>query len=266
MAQTIVSNGCSCFFWLDSWNGFSFSASMPELFSLVKDKYFTVQQVCQTSAVHDLFHLPLSEEAYQQFIQLSVTIQSLELQEGSDSWTYIWGSNIFTSKRAYIHLSGTRQVHPGFSWLWKTCCQNKRKFFFWLLLKDRLSTRELLRRKRMVLDDYNCVLCHPSVEETLLHLFLACPFSQPCWATLGLVIQQPSDPYGTLMSFKNQLQLPFFMEIIVTMAWSIWTVRNDAIFKQVQPSLLHCRSVFIKEFAQVILRAKSSIAPFCLNG
>jgi hypothetical protein len=31
-----------------------------------------------------------------------------------------------------------------FRWLWKTCCQNKRKIFFWLLLKDRLSTRQLL--------------------------------------------------------------------------------------------------------------------------
>lgn len=57
----------------------------------------------------------------------------------------------------------------------------------------------------MVLEDYNCVLCQPAVEESLIHLFLACPFSQSCWATLGLIIQQPSDPYGTLVSFKNQL-------------------------------------------------------------
>ena len=106
-----------------------------------------------------------------------------------------------------------------------------REFFFWLLLKDRLSTRELLKRKRMVLDDYNCVLSNSTLEESLIHLFLACPFSSSCWATLGLVIQQPADPLGTLVSFKNQLQLPFFMKIIVTMCWAIWTIRNDVIFR-----------------------------------
>ena len=84
------------------------------------------------------FHLPLYEEAYQQYNQLLIIADSINLQIGSDSWTYIWNSGIFTSKRAYKHIMGHIQVHPAFSWLWKSCCQNKRKFFFWLLLKDRL--------------------------------------------------------------------------------------------------------------------------------
>lgn len=130
MAMATVNNGCSCFFWLDSWNGFSFSTSMPELFSFVKDKYITVHQVCQSPTLHDLFYLPLSKEAYKQFIQHSVIVQSLDLQGGFDSWVYIWGSNIFTSKCAYVQLTGTTHVHPVFSWLWKSCCQNKRKIFF----------------------------------------------------------------------------------------------------------------------------------------
>lgn len=110
----------------------------------------------------------------------------------------------------------------------------------------------------MALDDYNCVLCTHPTEESLTHLFLGCAFSNACWATFNLHIQQPTDPFGTLSSFKNQLQLPFFMEIIVTMAWSIWAVRNDAIFKQIPPSIQRCKSIFRKEFAQIILRAKSS--------
>jgi hypothetical protein len=103
------------------------------------------------------------------------------------------------------------------------------------------------------------------VEESLTHLFLDCPFSASCWATLQLVIQHPSDPLGTLVSFNDQLHLPFFMEIIVTMCWAIWTVRNDAIFRQVQPSIPHCKAIFKREFAQVILRAKSSLAPLLIQ-
>jgi hypothetical protein len=52
------------FLWLDTWNGFSLSTSMPELFSFVKDKYITVHQALQVTALSGLFHLPLSEEAY----------------------------------------------------------------------------------------------------------------------------------------------------------------------------------------------------------
>ena len=32
--------------------------------------------------------------------------------------------------------------------------KNKRKFFFWLWLKDWLNTRALLKRKNMALEDY----------------------------------------------------------------------------------------------------------------
>jgi hypothetical protein len=49
--------------------------------------------------------------------------------------------------------------------------------FFWLVLKDRISTRELLRRKNMNIEDYNCVLCSNSTDETLMHLLLQCPFA-----------------------------------------------------------------------------------------
>lgn len=113
----------------------------------------------------------------------------------------------------------------------------------------------------MHLDDYNCVLCTEALEESLVHLILECSFTRSCWFTLGLLIHNSSDPFGTLASFRAQLQQPFFMEIIVTMSWSIRMVRNDAIFKHVQPSVHHCKRIFRQEFALVILRAKNSLAP-----
>jgi hypothetical protein len=53
---------------------------------------------------------------------------------------------------------------------------NKCKVFFWQLLNDRLSTRELLKQRNMVLNDYNCILCNLGTEESLVHLLLASPF------------------------------------------------------------------------------------------
>lgn len=56
-----------------------------------------------------------------------------------------------------------------------------RKFFFWLVLRDRLNTRAMLRRRHMHLPDYHCVLCHCNVDEDLAHLLFHCPFAAACW-------------------------------------------------------------------------------------
>jgi hypothetical protein len=70
----------------------------------------------------------------------------------------------------------------------------------------------------MFLEDYNCVLCAASpTEESVLHLFLICPFAQNCWASLGLVVPQMMDPFDTIVMLRAQLHCPFALEIIITM-------------------------------------------------
>lgn len=208
-----------------------------------------------------MFHLPLSNEAYSQFQQLQIQIQNLQIDSDPDHWHYIWGSNVFSSSKAYKSLSGSTQAHPIFKWLWKSACQNKRKVFFWLLLKDRLSTRELLRRKSMILQDYNCALCSHDIEESLFHLFFDCPFAIVAWHLLNLVIPVNYTPIQIFEAFKIQLQSLFYMEILVTMCWAIWAVRNDAIFRGIPISLQRCKLIFKSEFASIILRAKPSLHP-----
>lgn len=57
---------------------------------------------------------------------------------------------------------------------------NTHKFFFWLMLRDRLNTRAMLQRKNMHLDSYCGVLCVVNIEEDIMHLFFECPFSSAC--------------------------------------------------------------------------------------
>ena len=59
-------------------------------------------------------------------------------------------------------------------------------------------------------------------------------------------------------SFKDQLQLPFFMEIVVTLCWSIWTIINDVIFMNIQASVQRCKTIFKTEFALITLRARAN--------
>lgn len=126
-------------------------------------------------------------------------------------------------------------------------------------MKDRISTRNLLKRKHMVLDDYNCPVCAIGSEETRLHLFLDCPFARVCWSTLGLQIGTPANPLDIITSFRVQLNLPFSLEIIISMSWAIWSVRNDAIFRNIQPTIHNAKRHFRSDFAQVIHSTNHSL-------
>jgi len=164
------------------------------------------------------FHLPLSPEAFAQFNELTSVLQGLQLHHSSNTWSYIWGSSSFSSNRAYKCLIGHRQIYIPFKWLWRSSCQNKRKFFFCLVLKDRFSTRALLPRRNMHLPDYNCVLCGLNFEEDLAYLLCHCPFFVVCWSTLQLILPSSDDPCFIVECFKLQLGLPFFMKIIINMS------------------------------------------------
>ena len=92
-------------------------------------KYF-----CATGNRETLFHLPLSQEAYEEFMILQDICNSAAqiTQEGNqDRWTY-WGLENFTVKRAYRAMSEILDAPIQLSWLWDSCCQQKHKFFFWL--------------------------------------------------------------------------------------------------------------------------------------
>jgi hypothetical protein len=147
-------------------------------------------------------------------------------------------------------------VNPAF---WKCPSQPKHKVFFWLLLKDRLSTRNILRRRNMVIENYNCVLCNYSVEETLEHLFLHCDFAKQCWNLLGIDIPTNSNFPDIVSIPKARLQSEFFMVTIILMSWSIWKARSDLIFKNLQTNVQNCKMNFFNELNLVLFRVKPSL-------
>jgi hypothetical protein len=96
---------------------------------------------------------------------------------------YIFGVLVFLlQSKSMKYIKGNQQAPPPFQWIWKSHCQDKHKVFFWLLLNDRLNTRNLLRRKQFNAPNVECVMYRHGVEETIKHLFLECEFAQFCWA------------------------------------------------------------------------------------
>jgi hypothetical protein len=134
--------------------------------------------------------------------------------------------------------------------MWKSCVLGKHKFFFWLLLRDRLNTRELLRRKNLDLRDYNCVLCNTHSKESLLHLFFDCRFSRWCWRFVNVQWNTSLDPQDMLIRGRRQFNSPIFREVIMITGWTIWCYRNAIIFDGVSVSLGRWRIAFRDEFSK----------------
>lgn len=129
------------------------------------------------------------------------------------------------------------------------------------VLKDRLSTRELLRRRNMELESYTCVLCNDSEEESIVHLFSTCTFAYHCWHSLGVQTSANLSPQQNLEMMRTQINKPFFMEVIILTSWAIWMSRNNKIFKNVPPSVQSCRAIFKMELSSLLWRAKKKILP-----
>ncbi|KAG8052070.1 hypothetical protein GUJ93_ZPchr0001g31242 [Zizania palustris] len=181
VASPVVGDGSSTSFWSDNWGGSPLKFPCHD-FSFSKNKSISVKHFFNSDGLADLFFLPLSHEAFWELEQLDHLLASLNLfPDSANAWTFIWGSSAYSSSLFYNHHFKHLPTHPIFGHLWKAKCTNKIKVFFWLLLMDRLNTRNILHRKHILPPniDRNCALHSDDQEETSLHLFF-CSFSQSC--------------------------------------------------------------------------------------
>ena len=151
MVSIKVNNGSSCLFWLDSWDSTILKDSYPQAFSFAKNKNISVYNVMNAENITELFQLPLSQIAFDQCYEIETRLNSLPWDQNiQDQWKLGMSStSTFKSATAYKALMGHQTIEPTFKWTWKSFCQPKYKVFFWLLLHDRLNTRNILRRKQM---------------------------------------------------------------------------------------------------------------------
>ncbi|KAF8689582.1 hypothetical protein HU200_041757 [Digitaria exilis] len=82
------------------------------------------------------------------------------------------------------------------------------------------------------------------MEESLEHLFLQRPFAHQCWGFLQLQISDPDDLFAPVDTLKSQLQVLFFMDVVILLCWTIWMARNDLIFRGIQPTIQNSKVTF----------------------
>ena len=206
------------------------------------------------------FHLPLSIEAHDEFIQLQLDLHDTTLlSEGNDAWICTLGKGVYKPSLAYKENFKHLETHAPSCWLWKSRCQSKHKFFAWLLLHDRINTKDmLLRRHWNVTDNHNCELCSAQQVEDWRHLFFNCNFSTRVWNYLQIP-WIPGNTSEVLVAAKKGFNGPCFAEVVILACWGIWKQRNGWVFKNIRPTFRGWKASFFQEITLLRYRVKQSV-------
>eukprot|EP00253_Pinus_taeda_P005844 PITA_05844 len=121
-----------------------------------------------------------------QWINLKLSLSGSAPKNMRTEDRYIWdpcGGNL-TVKEGYKSL---QNLSPAAKWnlhavAWKTECIPKVKYFNWTLLKGKTLTAKNLRKKG-IQGPSICCFCRAE-EESIQHIFLACPLAHHCWKQL----------------------------------------------------------------------------------
>nr|TKW09984.1 hypothetical protein SEVIR_6G136800v2 [Setaria viridis] len=111
----------------------------------------------------------------------------------------------------------------------------------------------------MNLDSFVCELCILQKRETVNHLFFRCNFAKACWQQIGVTYVSTRSYWNIIEQIKHKLEVPFYMEIIILIIWSIWTTRNNWLFNDLDPFTMNCKQKFLDEFSALLLRARPSL-------
>jgi hypothetical protein len=71
----------------------------------------TLSSVMEQENFQDSFQLALYEEAYAQFCNVNVIIETLQINNNKDQWKYTWESGQYSSVKAYKHPLENYTVH-----------------------------------------------------------------------------------------------------------------------------------------------------------
>ena len=152
VSKCTMADGATALFWTDSWLDNSsdvLAIKFARLFSFAHDKLISIKEVCDTRELITLFQLPLSERAFTELHSLqSLMVQYHDRDLVQDTWTWRFGKKgVYTAKKFYTHVHEPLHSNPLLMWIWKSCCTLKTKVFAWLVIMDRLNTKDMLLRR-----------------------------------------------------------------------------------------------------------------------
>ena len=229
----IPAAGDTILLWKDVWRDERPLMDTHEhLFSYTKNEDISLAQYYNDIGHEDNFLLPLSMEARSELGNLQEIMEGINLEAmGTDEWILCWGDVDFKPQKFYKYMFRNVLTPTCITSIWKSKCIMRHKVFAWLMLNDRVNTRDLLLRRHFNIgEDHNCLVCDMEVLERNTHLFYDYPFATKCWETVGIHWDNQLDMQHKYDRARTRWQGPLFKEVTVLTQCNIWKQRNRMVF------------------------------------
>lgn len=268
VSWVMVNRGDTVPFWTDFWQLSKPVVPLQQAnkvikgFSFAKDPFITVYEVLQCSDLSTLFHLPLSDNAFQELQAIQGLLANFNrdrVQDKNDIWSWSNSDKSYTAKR-YYEMMIHSPITPNslLMWIWKSCCTLKIKVFAWMLIMDRLKTKDMLERRHWnITDEHNCILCPSHSREDRNHFFFQFNFSIRIWNYLQIYWHAGNDMTDIAVKARKDFAKPFFAKVVFTAWWNIWITRNGKVFRNERPTLGRWRAGFIHDISLLAHRIKA---------
>jgi hypothetical protein len=255
-----VGAGDTALFWFDSWHGGHLHSQFPRLFSFAIDQNISVRDFIGSEDRTQFFQQPMSPQAFEEFQEMELNLLNVHCDPMvSDVWSTIWKDGVYSSRLYYQYCFKDIVASKIYSAIWSSKVMLRIKVFAWLLVSDRLNTRDMIRRRHwnVTNNQFHCVLCPTHLTEDWMHLFFDCNFSIRIWCYLQIQ-WEPGDTFEEIFfAAKRKFQKPFFSEVVILALWHIWKQRNEAIFQGIMPTFRGWRRRFIHDATMHVHRVKA---------
>ena len=246
-----VDSGDQIKFWEDKWIGEedSLAEKYPRLYLISLQQH----QVIRSMGMHKdigwewnlTWRRPLFENEIDSAVNFLTDIADKAIQQqGIDAW--VWSgdpADHYSTQTAYNMLgeeAAAGRQEECFEKLWRIRIPARIVIFAWRLIRDRLPTRQNLRRRQVQLTDMLCPFCRIK-EEGASHLFFHCSKIQPIWwDTMSWLHIKGAFPLSPkqhfLQHFGVQLdgvRINKWQYWRLALTWSIWKLRNSIVFSNV---------------------------------
>jgi hypothetical protein len=155
-----ISNGKTCSLWKDKWMDGTGQDEYPHLYSFAKNKDISFVDAIRNNngSIYNLLHLPLSTAAHEELNSLQNDMHDQELNGENYIWSPLWG-DYYSTKRMYNYVISEHDTPQPILDIWKTCNIPRQKFFAWLMLHNRLNTKEMMIKKNFYVEFKDCIIC-----------------------------------------------------------------------------------------------------------
>jgi hypothetical protein len=231
--KIVVGNGCRTSFWKNSWIGNGpLAVKFPILFDWALDKDVTVNKVLSSDFDALSFRRRMMGSLQVLYDELVALCTNCTLTDQEDKVNWCLGNKGFTVNSLY-KKNLIDQVKVPYRFLWKSKLPQKIKVFIWLVITNKILTKDNLK-KRNWKGSSECCFC--GGLESIDHLFFKCSIARFVWRVVQIALNLDSIPknIGEICDRWMNKSKDRISNLMIfccgAMFWAIWRTRNDWFF------------------------------------